>query len=146
MFEFTLGGAAFRWSALDRRSKLLAGASFATAALAGGAGGIVAKPINPRFGYDLTAHVVPLALLCVAAALASAWLWYKFSRRQDEMFNHVQNWTLGMSGAWTCVLATTWMLLAKAALLPPISGPAIASVFALLACLFWFVAVRRWAF
>lgn len=145
MFEFTLGGAGFRWSTLDQQSRRLAAGSFAFAAIAGGAAGFVAQPIENRLGLDLSFYVIPLAFLCLSAAMLSAWLWYRFSRRQDEMFNYIQKWALGMSGAWTCLLSIAWMLLAKAEILPATSVSAVPILFIVLVCLCWLVAVRKWA-
>jgi len=145
MFEFTHGGAGFRWSTLDRASKRLAGASFACAAVAGGAAGFMAQPVNNSFGLDVSSLTTPLACLFAAAALLAAVLWYRFSLRQDEMFNRVQSWALGMGGAWTCLIATGWMLLAKGNIFPPISTASVSTMFIIMVCAFWLIAARKWA-
>ncbi|HEV2746996.1 MAG TPA: hypothetical protein VGW34_06820 [Allosphingosinicella sp.] len=145
MYEFTFGGAWFRWNAFDRKSRLLAAASLALGAIAGALFGMALKPVNHRYGFDVTAHAPILAVAGIAASLLAAWLWYSFSLRRDEMFNRVQNWALGMAGAWTCVIATLWHILERVALASPLTVPAVALLFAVSTGLFWFVAVRRWA-
>lgn len=146
MLEFTLGGAWFRWSRLDTASRRLAIASMCLAAIAGHLIGMAAKPVNARFGFDVTPHTTVLAVAGIAMAVLSAWLWYRFSLRQDEMFNRVQNWAIGMSGAWTCVVLTVWSVLASVSLAMPMPSAAPAMLFAGTLLIFWFVAVRKWAY
>jgi len=146
MLEFTLGGAWFRWRSLDTASRRLAIASMCLAPIAGHLIGMAAKPINARFGFDVTPYTTVLAVVGIAMAVLSAWLWYRFSLRQDEMFNRVQSWTLGMSGAWTCVVLTVWSVLASVSLAMPVPSAAPAMLFAGALLIFWFVAVRKWAY
>ncbi len=144
MFEFTMGGAWFRWSALDHRSRWFAGTSFMFAALAGLLCGVALTPAT-RIGWNFSGYELPLALAGISAAAVSSWLWYKFSLRQDEMFNRVQNWALGMAGAWTCGISTAWMILAKVSVVPAVSVLAIAPMFAMASGAFWLYGARKWA-
>lgn len=146
MHEFTLGGAWFRWRTFDTTSRTLAIAGMGLGAVAGLLIGMAAKPVNSRFGFDVTPHTTVLAVFGIVAAMLAAWLWHRFSLRQDEMFNHVQNWTLGMAGAWTCVASTVWSVLATASLAMPMPSTAPAMLFAGTTLAFWFVAVRKWAY
>ena len=146
MHEFTLGGAWFRWSAFDTASRTLASASMGFGAVSGLLIGMAAKPVNTRFGFDVTPYTSVLALCGIAAAVLSAWLWHRFSLRLDEMFNRVQNWTLGMAGAWTCAACTIWSVLAASKLAVPMPSGAPALLFAGTTLVFWFVAVRKWAY
>lgn len=145
MIEFTFGGAWFRWSALGDKARRFVAASFLFAAMAGVSGGIVARPTNYWFGYDLTRYLVPIAVYCLFTSLASAWFWYRFSVAQDEMFNRIQNWSLGMAGAWTCCISAALLLAAKAGVIAQISAVDVATMFAIGVCIFWFIAVRKWA-
>ena len=145
MHEFTLGGAWFRWSAFDKASRLLAAYAMGFGAIAGLLIGMSAKPRNDRFGFDVTAIAPSLALIGVIVAALAAWLWHRFSLRQDEMFNQVQNWTLGMAGAWTCVTCAAWnvMTISSLAEIMPATAPPFLFAGATLA--FWIVGVRKWA-
>ena len=161
MFEFTHGGLWFKWDALDPASKRLAGWSMAAAAVGGGALGIMFAGYsdNPfyRLGYWAASgrsaasgvhHLLPPAWTSGVGflmLLLSAVLWWRFSLRQDEMFNRVQNWALGMSGAVTSAVLAGWALLSLGGLLPPVTPlPLILGFWSAMA-IFWLVAVRRWA-
>lgn len=144
MFETTLGGTWFRWAALDRQSRTLAGLSFGLAAVAGAMFGVVMKPVEQQFGLEIAPLRPVLAPIGVAFALASAWLWFLFSKRQDEMFKRVQNWAIGMAGAWTCATVGFWVVLARTQYLPPVSAGAVALCFAGATGVFWLLAVRKW--
>jgi hypothetical protein len=113
-------------------------------ALAGLLCGVALKPAN-RIGLHFPGQEVPLALSGIVAAALSAWLWHRFSLRQDEMFNRVQNWAIGMGGAWTCGIATAWMILAKVSVVPPVLISVIAPMFAVTTAAFWLYAARKWA-
>lgn len=150
MIEFTLGGAWFRWSALDRPSKWLAGLSCLGAFLA-------PVPIGRIFGAVFAGD--PLLLnqvefgffksLAVFWALGfgalSAVLWWRFSLRQDEMFNRIQNWTIGTASALTMALLVIWAILESTGAAPPVSIKATLVIYLAALTGFWFVAVRRWA-
>ncbi|MBX9859198.1 MAG: hypothetical protein K2Y20_06355 [Sphingomonas sp.] len=146
MYEFTHGGAWFRWSALDRTSKMLATATIASNAVAGILIGMAAKPVSTRFGFDVTQYTAVLALLGVMAAVVTAWFWYRFSVRQDEMFNRLQNWTLGVSGVAACAASTIWSVLATASLVMPMPSFAPIDLFAGANFIFWFIAMRKWVY
>ena len=146
MYEFTMGGAWFKWSALDSVSKRLAGISV-------GAAGIAALPIGIFLGEGL-AHkgrvewmsAQPwMAWVFLFGVAISAYCWWRFSLRQDEMFNLVQNWTLGMAGGWTIVGVIVWLTLHVAGAAPAPNVVAIPVAFYAAVFGFWFIAVRRWA-
>lgn len=153
MYEFTKGGMWFRWHLLDRVSKRLAAASLLAAAVA------LIPRLSSQTGYQLGRALgrdeTPLRATVDWAAWHGWWiiafstlsglLWWRFSLRQDEMFNRVQNWSLGMAGAWGGALLMAWALLALANAAAPISPRAVLALFGGLSFLFWFVAVRRWA-
>jgi len=158
MYEFTMGGWWFRWSALDKPSRRLAGASMALAMAAAMPVGVAVG----RYSYEIgrcvgsgdwsictsaDSSISPLlALLAVAFAVASGVLWTIFSKRQDEMFNRVQNWALGMAGAWTGAAIMVWAMLEIGGLVPVVSLGSGTLLFLVLACVFWWIAVRRWAY
>src|SRR3546814_7819825 len=62
---------------------------------------------SPCEKLNLTVHPA-LAILITFCAIISALLWMRFSARQDEMFNRVQNWSIGMAGAWTAAATLVW--------------------------------------
>jgi hypothetical protein len=159
MYEFTMGGWWFRWSALDMASRRLAAASMAFALVA-------TFPVSlslGRLAYTIgqcvgsgdwslcaaatTRELSPLlAVLGTVSAIVSGILWWRFSKRQDEMFNRVQNWALGTAGAWTGGAIMIWSILALGGLLPEAPLWSGALLYVLLLFVFWWVAVRRWAY
>jgi hypothetical protein len=163
MYEFTMGGAWFKWSLLDATSKRLAAGSFVAATIAAVPFGIHAGNVGHALGYRLAAAaaggavdqpppgamIAPaepwMAWITLVFGIVSAVLWWRFSRRQDEMFNRVQNWALGMGGAWTMAACFVWITLAAAGVVAMPSAVAIAALFYVLIFAFWFVAVKRWA-
>lgn len=161
--EITHGGMWFRWGSLDRTSKWLLVASsvaavagltllllivgpdlYGTAYKAGyaaGSGGQAPRSVP-------TPLIRPTPLLgwaTVGLLLMSGLLWWRLSLRQDEMFNRIQNWSLGMSGAWATLVLTFWAVLATAGVLPTVSAWGIVFVACALFSAFWLIAVRRWA-
>lgn len=160
MYEFTMGGSWFRWSLLDRTSKQLAAgslaASIAAVAPATLSLGSHAYDFGYRLGYragggsgKLTAPEVvsfsPVeACWLIAFSILSAFLWWRFSLRQDELFNRVQNWALGMAGAWSATLFSIWAVLDLGGLVAPVSPWAIIAIFYISICAFWLAGVRRW--
>ena len=86
--------------------------------------------------------IVAAAILC---ALISGIAWWRFSLRQDEMLNRVQNYALGHAGSWSLAAATLWWLMELGGWL----GEFPLGLFVLLGygliLFFWFRAVRRWA-
>ncbi|MBB4153169.1 hypothetical protein GGQ80_001057 [Sphingomonas jinjuensis] len=163
MYEFTMGGAWFKWSLLDAASKRLAAGSFAAATIAAVPLGIYVSNIGHAVGYRLGAAAAGapverapasamlagaepwMAWITLIFGIVSAVLWWRFSRRQDEMFNRVQNWALGMGGGWTMAACFVWIALASAGAVAMPSTIAIAALFYVLLFAFWFVAVKRWA-
>lgn len=154
MYEFTHKGAWFRWTALDRTSKTLFVGSMTTAV----ASILLLRQSFKRMGAELHDRVhdhgsgaiavqdisAPAALFAIGLGALSAWLWWRFSLRQDEMFNRVQNWTIGMTGGWLAAALLVWGILARADLMPPLWGLHVLVLASLLYIIFWFAAVRRW--
>lgn len=153
MYEFSYKGAGFNWSALDATSKGLFTGSLAAAAV----GFAPLYGSFERLGAELHEymHDVPLrqpppdlapaaALFAIALFALSAWLWWRFSLRQDELFNRVQNWSIGMAGGTFSATLVVWQILGRAELVPVMSVWPIMVLMALLYTMFWFVAVRRW--
>ena len=150
MIEFTMGGAWLRWDALDRQAKWLAGLSISAASFAGVLTGVLfAYGLHDGSASELDLAIRPyvpwIAWWMVSLLVLSAILWWRFSLRQDEMFNQVQNWALGSASSWTMALVTIWAILSFAGALPPVSIGAILLVYFAALMGFWFVAVRRWA-
>lgn len=152
MVEFTHAGAWFRWKSLDATSKrLFTGSTIA------GVGSL--QPLSleiMRVGAELHEymHDVPLrqahpnltvgaAVFSIGMGALSAWLWWRFSLRQDEMFNRIQNWTLGMTGGWLAAAIVVWTILARADVLPRLTASPIIVLLTLFYTIFWFRAVRR---
>lgn len=155
MVEISHGGFWFKWSSLDQTGKRLAATSIVAAALSATA--IV--PVAYRLGHDLgrstakgqTVHspasfIEPYAVIAALTFMVlSGVCWWRSSLRQDEMFNRVQNWAIGMGGGWMVAVLAPWSLLALADLVEPPSALTIFLVCIGLPSLFWLVAVRRWA-
>jgi len=81
----------------------------------------------------------------IGFAALSGLLWWRMSIRQDELFHRVQNWSLGMSGAWTAAALTVWGLLDMTGISPPIQAAAPLILFSALTILFGRTAARKWA-
>lgn len=162
MYEITQKGAWFNWSALNAAEKRLAALSIAAAVPPGLVVGFAAGEKAYRAGYRLASGAAPPApshfaelaaeLLPPAAVLAallcavvSAFAWWRFSLRQDELFNRIQNRALGHSAGWGVGAAAGWWFLERAGLVGPLPlGWLLVFVLALL-YYFWFSGVRRWA-
>ncbi len=149
MYEFKMGGLWFRWGALDRRGKWLAGLSIVASGLAGALLGV---PLGLEIagGQSASLHWLSsftpfMAWGAVGLGVTSAVLWWRFSREQDEMFNRVQNWALGYASSWTMMVVTIWTILAFAGAAPPVSMGTILPLYLVALTVCWFVAVRRWA-
>lgn len=152
MYEFSHKGAGFSWSALDATSKGLFTGSIAATFVA-------LVPLHSSFkrlGAELHEymHDVPLrqpppdltpaaALFAIGFFALSAWLWRRFSLRQDEMFNRVQNWSIGMAGGSLSAALGVWAILGRANLVSEMAVWSIMVLMAALYLIFWFVAVRR---
>ncbi len=164
MYEFTMGGAWFKWSLLDRDSKWLAAGSFVAAGVAAVPVGLYAGEVGYAVGYRLVAMLAGrpglqpgpadaptfvadpwMAWLTLILGSISALLWWRFSLRQDEMFNRVQNWALAMAAGWTMAATMIWLALAAAGVAAAPSVAGVVAGYILLLLLFWFKAVRRWA-
>jgi hypothetical protein len=93
-------------------------------------------------GSDVFRYAVIAGLICGTVSAAA---WWRFSIRQDEMFNRIQNYALGQTGAWSLAGATAWWVLSLGGWTGPfLPGPFLAASLVLL-CAFWFYAVARWA-
>lgn len=146
MYEFTKGGTWLRWGALDGPSRSL----FATSLAASAAATIPLAML--RFsdaylsrGVDVVPPMQPwMAIWIIAFGTMSALLWWRFSLRQDELFNRIQTWTLGMSGTTFIIALAVWFLLERAGFAPPIADLRAVKLYLVLVLGFWFAAVRRW--
>lgn len=162
MYEITHKGAWFQWSALTAEEKRLAGLSIVTSAVPGLLAGFWLGEYGYRFGYRLgSGGKAPNAttwdsilawpwfpafvLFAAACAVVSGIAWWLFSKRQDEMFNRVQNYAIGQAGAWSLAAAALWWMLSLGGWvgLLPLGWFVHGALILLL--IFWFRAVRRWA-
>lgn len=156
MYEFTMKGMWFRWDLLDLQCKRLAGASLAAAVVAAAPLTVMLGSKSYAFGFALgsggawpSSVLPPLPVWAVwwtlGFAVVSGALWHRFSLRQDEMFNRVQNWSYAMAGVWSATIYSVWALFDLADVLPPIPPGLILLIFSSLNLVFWVVAARRWA-
>ena len=161
MYEFTHRGAGVNWAALDQTSRRLVSGSMASAVAAvmplfkwtADAARRVGIEFQSPMPLDSTAVSTPSLYLPVAwivvwvigFAALSGLLWWRMSIRQDELFHRVQNWSLGMSGAWTAAALTVWGLLNMTGISPPIQGAAPLILFSALTILFGRTAAHKWA-
>ena len=161
MVELTHGGTWLKWSSLGKRDRNWALLSFATSLLAAIPVGIAAADWGFRLGFrmgsgGLEAPASPIteflasssfAYLMLGSALfavISAVAWWQFSRKQDEMFNRIQNYALAQAGAWTFAFAFLWWLLWLGGWIGPLSLTVLVVLGTALLLGFWFYAVRRW--
>lgn len=162
MYEITQKGAWFKWSALDGVEKKLVALSlvaslppgFVTGLAVGehafragfrlASGGVEPRPSH--FG-ELAAELLipPVVLAALACAIVSAVAWWRFSLRQDELFNRIQNRALGHSAAWGAAAAGIWWFLALAGLVGAFPLGWFLLLVLGLVYYFWFSSVRRWA-
>lgn len=154
MYEFTHQGWWFKWSLLDKVSKRLAAVSLVAAGLAVTPATVDLSLQSDHVGKILGSGRGSLSEMAlqpweawwlVGFGIVSGLFWWRFSLRQDEMFNRVQNWSLGMSGAWTSTLASMWGVLAFGDVVPALPMLAVFGIFYVALVGFWTIAVRRWA-
>ena len=161
MYEFTHGGTWFNWKALDRSSRWLAIGSIASALIAVGPLLKWTSDLGYRIGLSFgmraagTTATMPatavdstspwVAFWVVGFGLLSAILWWRLSVRQDELFHRIQNYALGMGGAWTAVALTIWGLFDMVGLAASIQPPMPLMLFTMLTTVFGCVAARQWA-
>jgi hypothetical protein len=162
MYEITHKGAWFQWSALTAEEKRLAGLSIVTSAVPGLLAGFWLGEYAFQLGFRLgsggkaadttlwdTISASPwfgaFVLFAAACAVVSGIAWWRFSRRQDEMFNRVQNYAIGQAGAWSLAAASLWWMLSLGGFVGPLPLGWFIHFSLLLVVLFWFQAVRRWA-
>ena len=162
MVEITHGGTWFKWSSLDRRDKWLAGLSIAASLPSGVVAGIMLGGAAHRIGHLLggdgfqapadtvqrmvdSAAYRSAAMAALALAIVSALAWWRFSLRQDELFNRIQNYSMGRAGGWSMGIATGWWFLQLAGLAGAFPLGAFLLAMMLLLLGFWFHGVRRWA-
>jgi hypothetical protein len=160
MYEFTHKGLWFNWSALDRKDKQLAGISLGASAIGGALLGIGSTEGAYGLGYRLGSggKAPPPTGITEAFGPAFPWLfvgsavalsiglvfWWLFSRRQDEMFNRVQNFAVGLSSTMTMALGMMWAMAAFGGALPAPSFLVLALIDLVLLTIFWVHAVRKW--
>ena len=163
MYEITQKGAWFKWSALDRTDKRLVALSMIAAGISGMVVGMSVSETAYQLGYLLGSGGTPAddhgplsrlvgleayrwaTVAGLLAAIVSGIAWWRFSRRQDELFNRVQNYAIGHGAAWSLAAALGWWMLSLGGWTGAFPlGWFILLAFALV-CLFWFVAIRRWA-
>ncbi len=158
MVEITHGGTWFKWSSMDQRDRIW----FAVSTVASIPAGLIAgaalgregyrfghkigtgehnpDPLGPLWQTELVRYGVLAAFLLLALSLFA---WWRFSLRQDELFNRVQNQALGQAGAWTLLIASCWWILGLGGWVPDLPlGVFVLGGFLLL-LIFWFRAVRR---
>ena len=156
MYEFTHGGFWVRWSSLDRPARRLLVASLAAVLIGLVPLGRWLDQMSYRAGYLVGSGGIPAPgpaptlapwtiVWLVAFWIAAGILWWRFSRRQDEMFNRVQNWTLAMSSAITAATLVIWSLFAMTGAVGPVAALPALGLYLGLVLAFWFVAYRRWA-
>lgn len=164
MYEPTAKGAWFKWEALDRAEKRLVWASFACLfagfAIAFTLIGLTANAYRAgyRMGSDgiepSAARIAPLMTMGTpfpdAEPIAAAILiglgilfWILFSRRQDELFNRVQNRAYGQGSFITFGLMALWLLLERVANAPPMSTLGVIVIWWAASLLVWFREARR---
>jgi hypothetical protein len=160
MYEFTHKGLWFNWSALDRKDKQLAGISLAASSIGGALLGIGSTDGAYSLGYrlgsggkappptgiaDTFGAAFPWVFVASAVALSIGLVfWWLFSRRQDEMFNRVQNYAVGLSSTLTIALGMMWAIAAFGGAFPGPSFMILALVDLVLLTVFWMQAVRKW--
>jgi hypothetical protein len=161
MVEITHKGTWFKWDSLDARDKLWFLLSTVTSVPVGLLIGVMFVEWGHDLGYRVGAgehgprgyfadilasdafRYAVLAALALAAL--SGFAWWRFSIRQDELFNRIQNGALGRAGAWSVAAAGAWWLLSLGGWVGPFPlGPFLLASMALL-LVFWFHAVHKWA-
>jgi hypothetical protein len=162
MYEITHKGAWFKWGALDGTEKRLVLVSALAAIPPGILGGLWLRPYTQGLGSRLGSGggspkisgldrlfpgerldiFVAFVILC---ALVSGIAWWRFSLRQDELFNRVQNEAIGRGAAWSLAAAALWWMLSIPGWVGPLplGGLVIFGLFLVIA--FWFRAAARWA-
>ena len=162
MVEITHGGTWFKWDSLDRRDKWLAGLSIAASIPSGIVAGFMLGDAIHRTVYLLSADDLEApantvqrlvesaayrsaAMAALALAIVSALAWWRFSLRQDELFNRIQNYAMGRAGGWSMGIAVGWWFLQLAGLAGAFPLGAFLLAMMLLLLGFWFHGVRRWA-
>ncbi len=158
MVEITHGGTWFKWSSMDGRDRLwfvLSTVTVMPAAFITGAG---AGRWSYRLGYrhasgrDGPDRFGPLiesdgfryaAIAAFLLLLVSLFAWWRFSVRQDELFNRIQNYALGHAGAWTLVIAAAWWVLSLGGWVGTLPLGIVVTGGLALTLAFWFYAVRK---
>lgn len=151
MYEFTMKGAWFRWSDLDAPSRWLGCGAFVVSLL--GFLPIFAFSLefgrflgsDGKVGIEVFAPTASEACWIIGLQVLAGWLWWRFSMRQDELFNRIQNWSVSLASAWTVLLVSAAVVLDYANALPSVPAWSIVVLFSALFTGFWFYAVHRWA-
>jgi hypothetical protein len=162
MVELTHGGTWIKWSGLSARDRNWAILSFVASGLSALPLGLAAGDWGYRVGYQLgSGQAAPadnhyadmlatdwfpyLMLASAIFAIVSGFAWWQFSRNQDEMFNRIQNYALGVGAAWTFAIAVVWWILSIGGWVGELPLTAFVVLGWLLIMVLWFRAVRRWA-
>jgi hypothetical protein len=158
MVEITHGGTWFKWSSMDSRDRLLFLLSTAASIPAGivvalyfsryayqlgyrhGSGGKEGPDrLGPLVESDLFRYGVILAFVLLVVSIVA---WWRFSLRQDELFNRIQNYALGRAGAWTVAIVSCWWILSLGEWIAPLPLEGVVIGGYCLIIGFWFRAVR----
>ena len=160
MVEITHKGVWFKWSSLNGRDRFWFVLSTVTAIPVGVVVGILLTAWVDGLAYQYgagehgpdrivrlmqTAEFRFFVLAAFAALLVSCFAWWRFSLRQDELFNRIQNEALGRAGAWSLVAAIGWWLLSLGGWVGPLPVDLFIALGVGLIFVFWFNAVHKWA-
>ena len=159
MVEITHGGTWFKWSSMDPRDRL----RFVLSQLAIIPAAVVVAIYFSRYAYQLGyrqgsggkegpdllgpwvesglfRYGVILSFVLLVVSLFASW---RFSLRQDELFNRIQNYALGRACAATITLASGWWILSLGGWVEPLPLGAIVVAGYGLIIGFWLYAVRQ---
>jgi hypothetical protein len=159
MVEITHGGTWVNWSSMDRRDRfwfiLSSVAAMPAAIVTGlyfsrhayqlgyrhGSGG---QEGPDRFGPWVESDLFRYGtVLAFAFLVVSLFAWWRYSVRQDELFNRIQNYALGRAGASTLAIASAWWILSLGGWVASLPLAAIVVGGYCLIVVFWLYAVRQ---
>ena len=158
MVEITHKGLWVKWSSMDSGDRFWFVVSMLAATPLILVAGIAVGRWSYRLGYYHGAGKHgpdPLAPVMLSEAfrygviaafvlgLISGFAWWRFSLRQDELFNRIQNDALGRTGAWSLAAALAWWTLAIGGWVGPFPLDLFVVGSLALSLVFWLAAVRR---